>query len=125
MVIAVDFDGILTREDKYPNIGALNVKMILLLKRLRENGIQLILWTCRTDDDLTEAVETCREIGLEFDAINTNVPEVVAKGWGKGPKVYADIYLDDKAVNNPMDLIRSVFKSGTEKILEAFIPEET
>lgn len=43
----------------------------------------------------------CKKFGLEFDAVNANLPEMVAH-WGNNPrKVFADVYIDDKAVNKP------------------------
>ena len=69
---------------------------------MREDGHKLILWTNRGDSEeypvLTEAIEWCAERGLEFDAINENLP-TTKKLSGPSPKVMADIYLDDKALN--------------------------
>ena len=47
---------------------------------------------------LEEAVNFCREHGLYFDAVNENIPEVVALYGGDSRKVCADVYIDDKSV---------------------------
>ena len=94
MVIAVDFDGTLC-EDAFPEIGKPHETLINDLKRCRkENGDKLILWTCRCGEYLDKAVEWCKEQGLEFDAVNENVPWI---GF-YSRKVCADVYIDDLAV---------------------------
>lgn len=105
LTIAVDFDGTLCNYS-FPEIGEQTDDQKALLKRLiemRADGHKLILYTCRGDNDeykcLTEAIEWCREKGLEFDSINENIPGFKKKS-GFSPKPVADIYLDDKALNN-------------------------
>jgi hypothetical protein len=55
------------------------------------------LWTCREGDWLKEAVIACNEHGIQFDAINENIPELKFTYLGQH-KIIADIYLDDKAL---------------------------
>ena len=101
MIIAVDFDGTIV-EHRFPEIGEPIDNAFEALLTFKDEGHKLILWTCRNDDDpalggrkvLTEAVEFCRARGLEFDAVNANVPGL---GFNPAPKVYADLYLDDRA----------------------------
>lgn len=101
-VIAVDFDGTLC-ENKYPKIGCFYLKGIQVLKRFRKNGGEVILWTCRHGEELQKAIEACKELGLEFDAVNDNAPKHVMR-WAaithnnleSSRKVYADIYIDDR-----------------------------
>ena len=102
-VIAVDFDGTLC-EYAFPKIGEqkLHHKELLdLLVAMRQNGHKLILWTCRGDNEeypcLSEAIEWCKNQGLEFDAINENII-ATKKLSGPSPKVVADFYIDDKAL---------------------------
>ena len=100
--IAVDFDGTLN-ESAFPEIG--EVKEIHLevhdaIRKLKEEGNTMILWTCREDDPersyLTEAIEWCKKYGLEFDYVNENP----ASPFGDTKrKIYEDIYIDDKSIN--------------------------
>ena len=60
-IIAVDFDGTLC-ENKYPEIGEPNKEMITYLKDRQSNGDKLILWTCRIDEMLDNAVRWCRKL---------------------------------------------------------------
>lgn len=98
LIIAVDFDGTICTNN-YPNCGSPNTVLIKKLIRLREAGHKLILWTCRTDNELKVAVDYCKKYGLEFDKINENLDELVQMFEGDTRKVVADIYLDDKAMN--------------------------
>lgn len=96
-VIAVDFDGTICRA-AWPEIGNANGGLIEWLKDCRKNGDKLILFTCREGKLLQAAVEWCKDRGLEFDAVNDNLPELVAR-YGDNPrKISADIYLDDRAI---------------------------
>ena len=96
-VIAIDFDGVLC-EDKYPYIGFPNYEAIHLAERLQkyENAC-LVLWTCRTDEKLEQAIEACDVWGLHFDYINENPPFRIEMFGGSDPrKVGADEYWDDR-----------------------------
>lgn len=104
-IVAVDFDGTLV-EDAFPEIGRENPEMFELCKQLKGQGIRLILWTSRANDNemrnLDRAVEFCRSKGLEFDAVNENLKEVREMFGGDTRKVYADLYIDDKAIPHTM-----------------------
>lgn len=97
-IIAVDFDGTLCT-DKYPEIGSPARGLINLLKSRKEAGDKLILWTCRVGERLQEAVGWCSQSGLEFDAVNENLPEMIEYFGQDTRKIHADVYIDDKAVN--------------------------
>jgi ribonucleotide monophosphatase NagD (HAD superfamily) len=101
MILAVDFDGTIVA-DQFPEIGEPLFGAIAALKQLRENGNQLILWTCREDSParkyLSEAVDFCRSHGLEFDAVNCNASGNPYSHLGEARKVYADFYIDDKSL---------------------------
>jgi hydroxymethylpyrimidine pyrophosphatase-like HAD family hydrolase len=96
-IIAVDFDGTLC-ENKWPEIGVPNMKLIWNLTELQQKyGAKLILWTCRSGEKLEEAIQFCEERGLMFDAVNENLPEVIEWMGGDTRKIYADEYIDDRA----------------------------
>lgn len=96
---AVDFDGTLC-ESVWPGIGSPNTKLINFLIKSRKEGIKLILWTCREGEKLREAVEWCKEQGLEFDAVNDNLTEMIALHGGNNcRKVWAAKYIDDLAAD--------------------------
>jgi hypothetical protein len=92
--IAVDFDGTIV-EHEFPKIGKENLFAFRTLKELEKQGARLILWTFRTGKELDEAVEYCKNNGIEFYAINRNYPEEVMDET-ISRKIDADIYIDDK-----------------------------
>ena len=95
-VVAVDFDGCLV-VDRYPSIGQENDNLFRTLIKFRGVGGKVILWTCRSGELLEMAVRYCAALGLEFDAVNENLPELIA-AFGTDPrKIGADCYIDDKA----------------------------
>ena len=100
-IIAVDFDGCIVT-DNYPDIAGANFIVIAALKDLKKlEGARLILWTCRSGRLLDEAVDFCRRQGLEFDAVNENLPESIERFGCDTRKVYATEYWDDRAVRMP------------------------
>ena len=74
MIIAVYFDGTIV-EHKYPEIGRELPFAIETLKKLQQERHRLILWSVREGELLQEAVDFCRERGLEFYAVNSNYAE--------------------------------------------------
>ena len=85
MKIAVDFDGTIV-EEAYPYIGKPIPFAIDVLKRLiYEDQHQVILWTVREGKLLDEAVEYCRQQGVEFYAVNKLHPEIDDRNIGGLP----------------------------------------
>ena len=111
-IIAVDFDGTLCN-NLYPLIGAPITSVLDYVKDARKGGAKVILWTCRTGILLNEAVEWCHEHGLDFDAVNENLPEIIEAFGGDTRKIYADTYIDDKCY--PVDSIKTIYVEGTKR----------
>lgn len=97
-IIAVDFDGTLCK-NRYPDIGTPKRRIIRKLLRLREKeGYLLVLWTCRGDVRLDEAIAACKDWGIVFDAINENPKEHLEYFKNDCRKIGADQYWDDRSV---------------------------
>jgi hypothetical protein len=94
MRIAVDFDGTIV-EHAYPAIGKEKLFAFRTLNELQKIGCRLILWTYRTGKELDEAVEFCRNNGIEFYAVNKSFPEEIVDE-NSNRKIEADIFIDDK-----------------------------
>jgi hydroxymethylpyrimidine pyrophosphatase-like HAD family hydrolase len=97
-IYAIDFDGTIAVSE-YPKILGPIKCVIDTCKKLKEEGHILILWTCRRGRALQEAIAFCEEQGLTFDYINENVPEIIEFFGSDTRKIFADYYLDDRAVN--------------------------
>ena len=110
MIIAVDFDDTLFQYVPAPegttdysgrpgSIGKPHYTLIQFLKNRRKDRDKLILWTCREGKALQDAVDACMAQGLQFDAVNANLPYMCPEGlWPDSRKVKADLYIDDKAL---------------------------
>ena len=96
MLIAVDFDGTIV-EHRYPSIGRELPFAIETLKKLRDVHHKLILWSVREGRLLEEAVQFCKERGLEFYAVNRDYPEE-QEGQNNhySRKLKVDIFIDDR-----------------------------
>ncbi len=72
-VIAVDFDGTLVSHE-YPEIGPEKPVVVEALRREKENGAHIILWTFRYGKELEAAVNWMEEKGIAPDSVNDNAP---------------------------------------------------
>jgi len=93
MIIAVDFDGTISLGDLNEMLP--NHALITKLIKARSMGHKLILWTCRGEEWLNEAIAFCQDYNLVFDAVNENI-----KGYDYikiSCKAVADLYVDDKS----------------------------
>lgn len=119
VVISVDFDGTIV-EHKYPNIGPPKPLAFEVLKEFQVAGAKLILWTCREDTkkrkSLTEAVNFCKENGVEFDAVNEALKthDFRDPDQCKLRKPHAHYFIDDLNVGGFLgwDVIRNVILHG-------------
>lgn len=124
LVIAIDFDGTIV-SDNYPLIGEFlpNAKQVII-RLSRKEDIELVLWTCRSEERLQKAIEFLYINGILdcFTAINDNVPYIKEKfgdSIHNSPKIFADLYVDDKAYNadiNWLDIQQKINKLQKIKI---------
>lgn len=119
--LCIDFDGTIVKHS-FPKIGEQMPEAFKVLKELKEAGFKLILWTCREDEGyninkqyLKDAVNFCKENGVEFDAVNETIeedefrPETVKKR-----KPYAKCHIDDRNLGGfpGWDVVRQVLLEG-------------
>ena len=103
MTIAVDFDGTIV-EHRYPKIGKELPFATQTLRMLIEDRHKLILWSVREGKLLEEAVDWCRERGIEFYAVNKDFPEEdLEKNQHFSRKLKADIWIDDRNIGGLPD----------------------
>jgi hypothetical protein len=117
MDIAVDCDGTLF-DDNFPEIGEPRMWLIQRLIDLRKQGHNLILWTCREDVlpgeiacyparlYLSEAVNACAKLGLQFDRINCGMREIPGVRFARKP--FYDVLIDDRNLFWQNDKIHSM-----------------
>jgi len=94
LILAIDADGTMW-EHMFPSIGPALPGAFETLKRFKQKGDRLILWTCREGMYLQEAIACCKLNGIEFEEHNNNASE---HNYDKSRKIYADLYIDDRMV---------------------------
>ena len=108
-VIAVDFDGTLSLGE-FPQCGPANKRLIEILKRMMSPNPDypkctwFVLWTSRAGIYLEEAVHWLKSQGLAFDSVN-GIPPGVKSFPDTARKLFADVYIDDKAIS-PIEFIK-------------------
>ena len=102
MTIAVDFDGTIV-EHIYPEIGREIPFATDTLKMLIKDGHRLILWSVREGALLDEAIEWCRQRGVEFYAVNKNYPEETQNHDHYSRKLKVDLFIDDRNIGGLPD----------------------
>ena len=128
MKIAVDFDGTIVRH-RYPEIGEELPFATQTLRMLLKDGHQLILWSVREGQLLEDAVNWCKERGVEFYAVNRDFPEEdITRNIHFSRKLKADVWIDDRNVGGLPDwgqiykMIR--YNKTYEQLLSEALPEE-
>lgn len=96
MTIAADFDGAIV-EHRYPEIGEEKPCAVQTLRMLIADHHRLILWSVREGKLLDDAVEWCRERGIEFYAVNRDYPEET-ENEHYSRKLKADFFIDGRNI---------------------------
>ena len=99
MVLAIDFDGTVV-ENCFPQIGPMRKNADVVLRRLADDGHKLVLWTCRRDGLLIDALEYLRNLGVPIEAVNENVPGL---SFDTSNKIFYDVLIDDRSLGGLPD----------------------
>jgi len=94
LILAVDFDDTIAANDRWPDIGAPKEGVREALIRLSEK-YEIIIYTCRTNlssHHREYSIKSIKEY-MEVHQIPYDRLDLGLEG-----KVYADFYIDDKAV---------------------------
>jgi hypothetical protein len=117
--VAIDLDGTLAENyEKFdankigdPRTGAADV-----LREFQRRGYRIIIWTVRNNPSLIES--WCDQHGIPFDHINENPDQPP----NSSRKVYADVYVDDRAIDGRKgwDELESLVTGQIEKTANAY-----
>ncbi len=104
-ILAVDFDGTITKENTYPIIcNKPNKPVIEFIHWVQSLNWIIILWTCRSGESLDAALKYCKDYDLKIDYVNRNAYYVNLSS----PKIFADIYLDDRSLNTDKNSLKKL-----------------
>jgi hydroxymethylpyrimidine pyrophosphatase-like HAD family hydrolase len=98
--LAIDFDGTIVEMD-FPEIGALKPFAKETLEVLKQEGHNIIIWTCRYGDKEKQVKKFLADNEIPYDTINDHIPQNVKDLRHLHPdtrKVFADIYIDDRQI---------------------------
>ena len=91
-VVLIDFDGTITQENLFPEIGKVRNHAFEAIKTLQKRGWTCCLWTCRTGKTLEKAKRFLETNGVFMDYYNES-PYDDRNFAGRKP--IADVYIDD------------------------------
>lgn len=96
-IIAIDFDGTIST-GRYPAIDGLRPGAKEAINALYTEGCYIIINTCRSGQQLLDAINFMLHVGVKFDRVNDNHPLESAKYNNNSRKIFAHIYIDDKQI---------------------------
>lgn len=99
VVFAIDFDGTCVTHE-YPKVGR-HIGAPRVLRRIVDEGGDLILWTMRSGSHLEDAVKWFKDNDLPLFGVQRHPTQDY---WTDSPKCYAKIYIDDAALGCPLKL---------------------
>lgn len=98
-VVAIDFDGTVTKENLYPRIGDLRDGVVDAINTIAKNNI-VCIWTCREGKELNQAFNFLNQKNITFHYINASPYD---KYNFKMRKIIADYYIDDRNIFADID----------------------
>lgn len=112
-IIAIDFDDTIV-ENAFPNIGTLKPGAKIVINSLYNQGCEVLIWTCRSTDEqygenasIFAVKKFLDDNGIKYTAINTNSSIINFRSF---PKIYADVYIDDRGINGIPDTWREIYQ---------------
>jgi hypothetical protein len=97
--IAIDWDGTVVKNGQYPEIGEPKPNAINVLQRIVNDGGKVAIWTCRGGKKQEQGiVDKLHELGFTEFIINKQFPDVLDEFEEHSPKIFADLYIDDRAL---------------------------
>lgn len=115
-IICVDFDHTLCNS-KFPECGEPIKAIVDYILYIQEANIEIILWTCRTGEPLTKAVDWCKEQGIRLDAVNEQgwYDDTI---WEDSRKVFCNLLIDDTSYSfnvRDFEIFMNVLRGNYEK----------
>jgi hypothetical protein len=109
IIIALDFDGTVVAHE-YPKVGQ-DIGAVPVLKKLVENGHQLILNTMRSGHELGDAIDWFEGNDIKLYSVGFNPTQA---NWTSSSKCYAELYIDDAALGAPLSIMTTKDEEGKE-----------
>jgi|SRR5579875_3657043 len=96
---ALDFDLTITDRDCYPDIGNLKEHADRVIRRLKDNGAKIAIWTCRTGQEQEKLVKDfLHKHNIPYDKFNEPFEELTEMFDSTSRKILAEVYIDDRGI---------------------------
>lgn len=96
-ILAIDFDGTIAT-DSFPQVGILRKDADTIIRKLYEDGHDVIINTCRTGKYEGLAEHFLKKHKIPYHFINSNLPRVIDFYKQDCRKVSADYYIDNRNI---------------------------
>lgn len=107
-ILAVDFDDTLFWTSHYSCEYEPNWPVIKYVRKRKEEGWIIILWTCRFHkDSVAEAIAKCEEYGIKPDYVNENAAQTIER-YGDPRKILCDELIDDTVRHTVKEIYKNV-----------------
>ena len=122
-VACVDFDGTIA-QNAFPGIGKLVLGAKDTINKMYDEGIEIIISSCRTGSFEADAENYLRRHGIKYDYLNCNLPRLIEDYKQDCRKISADVYIDDKCIAGLPDwidiyeLVRKKIVAKQERVVE-------
>ena len=104
IVIGVDFDSTISHWHTIDNHKDIE-RCISVLKKAQQTGCYITIHTACDKSRYQDILNHCASIGIEVNSINENPIELP---YGQNSKIYANIFLDDRAgLNEALDTLET------------------
>lgn len=97
LILAIDFDGTVAT-DSFPEVGTLRKDADVIIRKLYEDGHDIIINTCRTGKYEGLAEYFLIENNIPYHFINSNLPRVIDTYKQDCRKISADFYIDNRNI---------------------------
>lgn len=96
-VLAIDFDNTIA-DTNYPTINGLIKESKKYINKLYNDNWYIIIWTCRADNYLKDAINFLDKEGIKYHLVNEHCPRLIELYENDTRKISADFYIDDKNI---------------------------
>lgn len=93
IIIAVDFDDTISPW-KFSEKEILDNRIVSILQKAKSTGAYIVCFTACNEDRHSEIKKRFNDLNIELDTINQNP---INLPYGNQNKIYANIFLDDRA----------------------------
>lgn len=98
LIISIDFDGVITNYDMFPNFGNINKQAKEIIPKLYNDGHTILINSHREGGLRDNAINYLNKHGIPFHYFNENSPKLIKKYYDTR-KLGCDISIDDKNIN--------------------------